>query len=242
MDHDRKDPGSGFPHKVRRRMVSVLLVRLAVFVALAVAAAVVPLLAVERFSDAVDVVVAKLNPFDGGKQVDRTGPVVLQEITALGELKAASGYYSVDVNLRRGEDDNLPDFLTGDKVVYLAKGDVEATVDLSGLDEGRVLVAEDGTSVTVNLPAPKIGKPRLDLDASNFSVKDKGLITKLKGSDLEEEAQKKAVERLMATANANNKLSDDAEESATATLEGLLRELGYKRIKVTFDNSPSQGT
>lgn len=172
--HRMEDPGSNFPHKVRRRMVSVLLVRLAIFVTLAVAAAVVPLLAVARFSDAVNVVVAKLNPFDGGQQVDRTGPVVLKEITELGELKAASGYYSVDVELREGEGDNLPDFLTGDKVVYLAKGDVEATVDLSGLDEGRVDVSGDGTSLAVNLPAPKIGKPRLDLDASNFSVKDKG--------------------------------------------------------------------
>lgn len=223
-------------------MGSVLLVRLAVFVTLAVAAAVIPLLAVERFSDAVDVVVAKLNPFDGGEQVDRTGPVVLQEITELGELKAASGYYSVDVDLRRGEGDNLPDFLTGDKVVYLAKGDVEATVDLSGLDEGRVLVSDDGTAVTVNLPAPKIGKPRLDLEASNFSVKDKGFITKLKGSNLEQEAQEKAVKKLTAAANANNKLSDEAKESATATLEGLLRELGYKRIRVTFDRSPNEDT
>lgn len=64
----------------------------------------------------------------------------------------------------------------------------------------------------------------------------------MKGSELEQETQDKAVEKLTAAANANNNLSDKVRRSATETLKSLLRELGYKSVEVTFDKSLNEGT
>lgn len=218
-------------------MLPLLLLVGAAVAALAVAAAVIPGVAGDKLGDAL----AAINPFDSDR-ADRTGPAVLQAITERAELKAASGYYEVIVDIDEGEGDNLPDFLTGDKVVYVGKGEVEATVDLAGLDERRVVVSDDGTAVTVTLPAPVIGEPRLDLGASRFVVSDKGLVTKLRGSDLEQEAQRAAVKRLRAAANANDLLADAAKNSARETLTSLLGDLGYTSIQINFDDSSNKGT
>lgn len=213
-------------------MLALLLVVVAAVVALAVAAAVIPGVVGDKLGDAL----AAINPFDSNR-VDRTGPAVLQAITERAELKAASGYYEVIVDLDDGDGDHLPDFITGDKVIYVGKGDVEATVDLGGLDERRVVVSDDGTAVAITLPAPKMSEPRLDLEASRFAVSDKGLVTKLRGSDLEQEAQSEAVRRLRAAANANNTLADAAKNSARETLTSLLSELAYTSIEINFDDS-----
>lgn len=115
-------------------------------------------------------------------------------------------------------------------------------MDLGGLDERRVVVSDDGMSVTVSLPAPVIGEPRLDLEASRFVVSDQGVVTKLRGSDLEQEAQREAVGKLRAAANANDVLADAAKNSARETLTSLLGDLGYTSIEINFDDSPNKGT
>lgn len=137
---------------------------LVLVVALAFGAAQVP----GAFGDRVGDALSALNPFVE-EDVDRTGPAVLQSLTELSEFKAARGYYEVVVDLEPGNN-NLPDFISGERVIYVGKGEVEAVVDFSELDERRVTRSEDGRSVTVNLPAPTIGKPNLDLSTSYFAL------------------------------------------------------------------------
>ncbi len=79
---------------------------------------------------------SSLNPFQEDS-VDRTGPGVLQSLTEQREFKAARGYYEVVVDLEPGNN-NLPDFVSGDRVIYVGKGEVEAVVGFSELDKRRV--------------------------------------------------------------------------------------------------------
>lgn len=206
---------------------SVLLV--AFLAVLAVGAANVPGVVGDKIGD----FLSALDPFEE-KTVDRTGPPVLQSLTELRDFKAASGYYETVVDLER-DNGYLPDWVSGERVLYVGKGDVEAVVDFGELDERRVDVSEDGTSVMVNLPAPTVAEPRLDLESSYVAHRDEGLINKFKGSDLEREAQLKAIEQMTTAAAGEGKLIDLAKESTTAMLRGLFGSLGYTDITITFD-------
>jgi hypothetical protein len=203
---------------------------------LAIGAAQIPGAAGDRVGSAL----SSLNPFqeDG---IDRTGPAVLQSLTELSEFKAARGYYEVVVDLEPGNN-NLPDFISGNRVIYVGKGEVEAVVDFSELDERRVTRSADGESVTINLPAPAVGEANLDLDTSYVAVRDEGFITKFKGSDLEQEAQREAEEKLTAAAAGEGKLIELAEESTRTMLRGLFGALGYTEIEINFGDPPVSGT
>lgn len=174
-----------------------------------------------------------MNPFEE-KTVDRTGPSVLQSLTVLSEFRAASAYYEIVVDIEK-DTPRLPDWFSGERVLYIGKGDVDALVDFGELDERRVVLSKDGASVTVTLPAPMVGEPVLDLENSYVYDLDEGFITRFKGSELEREAQLKAVEQMTTAATGEDKLVDMAKQSTTASLSGLLGALGYTNIKISFD-------
>ncbi len=214
------------------RPLGGLVLAVAVLAVLAAAATQIPGALGRVASD----VLAAANPFHDDA-VDRTGPPVLKSLTALSEFKAASGYYEVVVDLEAPND--LPDVLSGDRIIYVGKGEVEAVVDFSELDERRITAADDKTSVSVQLPAPRVGDPRLNLKTSYVAVRDEGFITKFKGTESERKAQLEAIERLSAVASGEGDLVELAQESTTAMLRGLFGSLGYTDITITFDESPA---
>ena len=209
-------------------MKKVLLL-VVVLVVLAIGAAQVP----GAVGDKVGDFLVSLNPFDE-KTVDRTGPSVLKSLTDLSEYHAASGHYETVVDIEK-DDSFLPDALSGERVLYVGKGDVDAVVDFGELDGRRVDPSEDGRSVTVRLPAPTVDKPVLDLENSYVVNHDEGLINRFKGSELEREAQLKAVDQMTTAATGEDTLIDLAKTNTTAMLRGLFSSLGYTRITITFD-------
>ena len=174
-----------------------------------------------------------LNPFSV-TSVDRTGQSVLHSLSNLSEYHAASAHYETVVDLAK-DTENLPDWVSGERVLYVGKGDVDAIVDFRELDERRIVISEDGTSVTIKLPAPTSDKPALDLKNSYVANHDEGLINRFSGSQLEREAQLKAVEQMTTTAQGEDILLDRAKENTSAMLRGLFSALGYTSINVTFD-------
>ena len=208
----------------------VRLVLLVAFLAvLAVGTANVPGVLGDRVGD----FLSSLNPFSE-KTVDRTGPSVLKSLTDLSEYHAASAHYETVVDIEK-DNGYLPDVLSGERVLYVGKGDVDAVVDFGELDERRVVLSKDGTSVTIRLPAPTVSKPVLDLENSYVASHDEGLVNRFRGSDLESEAQLKAVEQMTTASSGEGMLIDRAEENTSAMLRGLLEALGYTSITITFD-------
>lgn len=214
------------------RTLGGLVLFVAALAVLAVGAAQIPGVVGGKVGD----LLSSLNPFEDDA-VDRTGPAVLSSLTALSEFKAASAYYEVVVDLKASN--NLPDFISGERVIYVGKGEVEAVVDFGELDERRITTTEDGTSVIVNLPAPTVGQPRLDLETSYVALRDRGFISKFQGSDSEREAQLKAIEQITTAATGEGRVIDLAKESTTAMLRGLFGSLGYTNVTITFDESPA---
>ena len=211
------------------RGLSRLVLLVAFLAVLAVGAANVPGAVGDKVADAL----SSLNPFSE-KTVDRSGPSVLHSLTILSDYHAVSGHYETVVDIKR-DHGFLPGWVAGDGVLYVGKGDVDAVVDFGQLDERRIALSQDRRSVTVRLPAPTIGKPVLNLKTSYVAYRDEGFVTRFRGSDLEHEAQLKAVKKMTTTATGEGMLIDLAKKNTTTMMRGLLGSLGYTSVKVTFD-------
>ncbi|WP_122263826.1 DUF4230 domain-containing protein [Ornithinimicrobium cerasi] len=176
----------------------------------------------------------ELNPFRDST-TDRTGASVLQSLTDLSEYHAASAHYETVVDIEEDGGRFVPDFLSGERVLYVGKGDVAAVVDFGELDERRIVLSEDARSVRVTLPQPTVDRPELDLENSYVVLHDEGLINRFRGSELEREAQLRAVEQMTAAAADEGLLLELARENTTSMLEGLFGALEYESVTVAFE-------
>src|SRR5919106_2040867 len=173
------------------------------------------------------------NPF-ASETVDRSGPAVLRSIRDLSELRAASGHFEVIVDLE--QDTGLPDEILGERTLFVAVGDVDASVDLGGLGQEAVDVA--GTSVSVTLPAPRLSEPRLDLERSYVYSRERGILNELGDlfrdeRNVEREVYLAAEEKIASGAQSAGILRR-AEENVRRTLGTLLRSLGFTSVEIRF--------
>ncbi|MFB8247091.1 DUF4230 domain-containing protein [Streptomyces sp. NPDC055952] len=173
----------------------------------------------------------------GSETHDRSGPALLKSIQDISRYDAASGNFQVVVDLEK-DAKLLPDAIRGTRTLYVGAGTVDAYVDLGKIGKEDVRVDEDRTSATLRLPHAQLGKPALDPDRSYAVSKQRGLFDRL--GDLfsdnpngEQAVQKLAV-RHIGDAAKESELTARAESNTTGMLEGLLRSLGFKDVRVTY--------
>ncbi|MFD9934571.1 DUF4230 domain-containing protein [Streptomyces massasporeus] len=185
----------------------------------------------------------RLSVFPGLKDLfgtethDRSGPALLKSIQDISRYDAASGNFQVVVDLEK-DAKLLPDAIRGTRTLYVGAGTVDAYVDLGKVGENDVKVNGDRTSATLRLPHAQLGKPALDPDRSYAVSKQRGLFDRL--GDLfsdnpngEQAVQKLAV-RHIGDAAKESELTARAESNTTGMLEGLLRSLGFKEVRVSY--------
>lgn len=175
----------------------------------------------------------RVNPF-GPSREDRTGEALVTRISDLSEYHAASGHYEVVVDIAEDDQGWVPDVIDGDRVLYVGKGEVDAIVDLGDVGD-RVTIDEEASSATIHLPAPTIADPTLDLEESYVASHDQGIATRFDGSQLEVEAQRRAVEQIRTAAGREDMLLDRAEANTTDMLTALFESAGYEHVTVTYD-------
>ena len=175
-----------------------------------------------------------LNPF-AEETVDRTGTSVLKSLTEISEFHAATGHFETVVDIEK-DVRFVPGWVSGERVLYVGKGEVDAVVDFSELDERRVELSEDGSTVTVTLPAPTVDEPALDVEESYVAHRDEGLVHRFRGSELEREAQLRAIEQMTAASTEGDMLVDLAKENTTSMLRGLFGSLGFTDVTVSYDD------
>ncbi|MFE0451250.1 DUF4230 domain-containing protein [Streptomyces sp. NPDC058914] len=178
-----------------------------------------------------------LRDFFGTETRDRSGPALLKSIQDMSRYDAASGNFQVVVDLEK-DAKFLPDALRGTRTLYVGAGTVDAYVDLGKVGEKDVSVNDDRTSATLRLPHARLGTPALDPDRSYAVSKQRGLLDRL--GDLfsdnpngEQAVQKLAV-RHIGEAAKDSELTARAESNTTDMLQGLLRSLGFKEVRVTY--------
>ncbi|MFI8829475.1 DUF4230 domain-containing protein [Streptomyces afghaniensis] len=184
-------------------------------------------------------VIPGLKDLFGTETHDRSGPALLKSIQDLSRYDAASGNFQVVVDLEK-DAKFLPDAIRGTRTLYVGAGTVDAYVDLGKVGDDDVQVNGDRTSATLRLPHARLGKPALDPDRSYAVSKQRGLFDRL--GDLfsdnpngEQAVQKLAV-RHIGDAAKESELTARAETNTRGMLEGLLRSLGFKEVRVSYGN------
>lgn len=177
------------------------------------------------------------NPFRE-ETIDRTGPAVLKSIENLRDFRAASGHFQVIVDVEQ-DTRFVPDKIRGERVLFVAVGDVDAGVDFTGIEQGAVQVSDDRRSVAIELPPATFRDPELDLERSYVYDRDRGVLDRLGsllGDDAGDDAEvyRLAEDRLAAAARDNSGLLARARQNTRLMLEGLLRALGFERVVITF--------
>ncbi len=181
------------------------------------------------------------NPFSS-KTVDRSQPALLKSLEDLSRYEAASANLQVIVDTEK-DAKFLPQIIKGERTVYVAAGDVTATVDFSALDERAIAVSPDRQSVTITLPAPVFSAPRLDPKASQVVSRQRGLLDRIGSvftdSPTSERSLQLAAEGKMAAAASDSDLRARAETNTRTMLANMLRALGYPNVTVNFAASPA---
>ena len=183
-------------------------------------------------------------PDFGDKEIDRSGPAVLTAMRDLAEYHAASGSYQVVVDIQ--QDSVLPDILKGKRTIFLAVGSVDSYVDFRKLGDDAVTISEDRTTVSLRLPRAQLSTPNVDPEQSRVLNQDLGVIDRLGGlfSDQPNPQNQQMyvlASQKLAEAAKQVGLTDRAESNTRATLEKLMRSLGFTSVKITFVDPASGG-
>lgn len=177
------------------------------------------------------------NPFRE-ETVDRSSPVVLRAIEDLARFQAATGHFEVIVDVEK-DTRYVPAVIRGERVLFVAVGDVDAGVDFSNLDEDAVDVSDDRRSVELTLPAAQFFGARIDPRRSYVYDRDRGLIDRVASLFVDNPTSERelyvlAEQKLRAAAQDDSGLLDRAEQNTRRMLTGMLRALGFERIAITF--------
>ncbi|MER2598571.1 MAG: DUF4230 domain-containing protein [Caldilineales bacterium] len=170
------------------------------------------------------------NVLDGGELlVLQDQPPVITQIRQLGRLESAA--YTVEKVLegRVDQGNELLNLLLGDKLLFIAHGEVIAGVDLEEMQDSDITVSEDRLSVTVRLPAARVLTHRLDNDLSRVYDRETGLLTKGDVS-LEGQVRQQAEQAVLAAACEGGILRQ-AQENAQRQVQILLLALEFRDIQ-----------
>lgn len=176
------------------------------------------------------------NPF-AVQEVDRSGPALLQSMRDLSRYVAAEGTFQVVIDLERNRR-FIPDALLNDRILFVAVGSVEGYVDFGALADDAITVSADRTAVEVTLPPVQLTEPRLDVDASYVVSEERGLINRI-GNIFDSDPDRlsavyQRASELIGQAAAEGGLVERTRENTEEMLRGMLRQLGFTQITVTF--------
>jgi hypothetical protein len=158
---------------------------------------------------------------------------IIHEVRSLARLETI--YYSMEKVITAETNQGTWGWLYGDKLLFVAHGDVIAGIDLAKL-EPEDLEIKNGV-LYVRLPEAEIFIATLDNEKSYVYDRDTGLLAQNE-KDLETEARKAAEEEILKAALEDGIL-EQAQINAENYLIRLLRDLGYPDV-IFMDPKPSE--
>lgn len=152
---------------------------------------------------------------------------VIKQVQNLARLETAQ--YSIEKVITAETRQGALAGLFGDRLLFVAHGDVIAGVDLSKVQANDIRVAPDG-SVVLIMPAAEIFVATLDNDLSYVYDRDTGIFTNA-DQNLETQARQVAEDEIEAAALEDGVLTL-AQSNAAAFMESLLISLGYTNVTI----------
>lgn len=221
------------PEPARRRvsLARVLVNLILIFIAAGVIFACVATVGVARqgqkFFDNVTNLFAIPTPGPTATPKIDVGPVVLHQIQGLSELTTTQFGMQTVVTASKGR--TLGPFEFNTRLLYVAYGEVRAGIDLSLLGPADVVVRDD-RSVTVSLPAPQILDSKLDVNRSYVYDFQQGILSP-EAPELQTEAERRALDQIMAGACQSNILTE-ANQRAELAITKLLGAMNFDEVTV----------
>ena len=164
--------------------------------------------------------------------------VVVKQMRGASELTTA--VFTMEAVVPAESDRKLGDYtIAKTNLLYVAYGEVRAGVDLEELDSSDVLTSEDGTSVTLKLPAPKVLDKKIDVSRSEVYDYSRGFLNlgPDRGLQLQGLAQQEAVKKIELAAVCEQNILGQANERAELVITKLLMSTGFENIVI----EPSEG-
>jgi hypothetical protein len=170
-----------------------------------------------------------VGPFFYEERAEQTtsGPVVVEGIQKLDQLATVRFTESVPITKESGGT-GFERLFSGERVLLIASGEVEAGVDLSKLDRDSVIVR--GETVTIRLPEAEVlstnlneGETRVyDRDFSPLNLRpDDGLVERAR-AEAEDEVRRAALE---------NDIIGYAQSNAEESIRAFVLTLGFERVE-----------
>lgn len=156
-----------------------------------------------------------------------TGPVVVEGVRDLNQLATVQWTESVPVTRRNGGN-AFERLFSGEEVIVVAAGEVEAGVDLADIGRDDVQVRND--SVTIRLPEPQILSASLNEERTRVYDWDYSLLNLRPDDALVEEARARAEERIESAARENDILAT-AERNAEDSIRAFATSLGFREVR-----------
>jgi Protein of unknown function (DUF4230) len=156
-----------------------------------------------------------------------TGPVVVEGIKELDQLATVRWTESVPMTRESGGD-ILDRLFSGEKVIIIAAGEVEAGVDLGDIHKGDVSV--NSHSVTIDLPTPEILNASLDEASTRVYDRDFSPLNIRPDDRLVEDARLRALHKVEMAARKNGIL-DTAEANAENSVRAFVTTLGFDEVR-----------
>jgi hypothetical protein len=152
---------------------------------------------------------------------------VIKEVRDLSRLETAQ--YTIEKVITAETRQGALAGLFGDRLLFVAHGEVIAGVDLGKVQASDIRVAPDG-SVTLILPAAEIFVATLDNDQSYVYDRQTGIFTNA-DQNLETQARQVAEDEIEKAALEDGVLTL-AQTNAASFMESLLRSLGYASVTI----------
>jgi hypothetical protein len=149
---------------------------------------------------------------------------IIRDVRSLARLETIQ--YTIEKVITAESGQGPLGILFGDKLIFVAHGQVIAGVDMSKLDT-RDLEVKDGV-LYVSLPEPEIFVVDLDNEKSYVYDRETGYLTKGQ-VNLESDARR-AAEREIEKAASEDGVLDLARQNAEVYLERLFRDLGFPEV------------
>lgn len=164
-----------------------------------------------------------------GNQEQFTSQGVIEQVKALQELNTVEMYFSEIIDYKDAltiREMKIP--FTEKSFIFTVKARVKAGTDLSGLQEGDVILEEK--KLTLRLPKPEVTSKEI-LSYQAYSEKD-GLFNEITNEDtlkalelFTEDLEKQALE---------NGVLDKARENGETAIEDLFTALGFETVVIQW--------
>jgi len=153
---------------------------------------------------------------------------IIREVRGLSRLETAA--YTVEKIITAESQQGPFAFLLGDRLIFVAHGQVIAGVDLARLEATDIAVDGEG-GVDIVLPEAEVFVAALDSEQSYVFHRDTGVIGMK--ADLETAARRAAEEEILEAALEDGIL-DMAQSNAESYVRHLILTLGFKEVRVSY--------